>query len=424
MEESERATLRATLESRPVNTKRKYEGYQKEFTNWCSEKQFSDGGTVTKSKLHLFLSEQVVGRESKKKKGTVVGGSTVCGYTNAVVDLYNQQVALRINSNGHPRSPQVRQLLRNVKAQTAQTKKKNYQDRGIGSLLDSYHSEKQFEQICDSFCVRGDLRGRAAFLVSHFGLLRGENVRDLELADMFSQPLDKEGFQPCTAMVLLIQHGKTNTYGKLQHCGFMRNKNVHLCPIGAVAFYLFERFHVTLEPFPSFRSSRDWYDVKFLCGKNRTKSISYETHKSCYEAVFAHLGLTFNKKTHINRQQGVRQLESADVDISQTRRHGRWGMDTVEAGYSAPLAREAIRALSGHPPKSRLYFLERATLAPPAELLHDIFPGLQACKDKILSGEWERNLAARGFIELLEYLRVVLIQDAAVLFDHLPAKLQ
>jgi hypothetical protein len=49
---------------------------------------------------------------------------------------------------------------------------------------------------------------------------------------------------------------------------------------------------------------------------------------------------------------------------------------------------------------------------------------LQACKDKILSGEWERNLAARGFIELLQYLWVVLIQDAAVLFDHLPAKLQ
>ncbi|OWZ10648.1 hypothetical protein PHMEG_00016466 [Phytophthora megakarya] len=220
IEESERETLRTTLSSRPVNTKRKYEGYQRDFMEWCCGNKFCDGNTVTKGKLHLFLSERVVGREPKKKKGTVMGGSTVCGYVNAIVDLYNQQVALRVNSNDHPRSPQVKQLIRIVQAQTAHTKKK-YQDRGIGSLLDGCHSEMQFQQICDTFLELDDLRGRAAFLISHYGLLRGENVRDLELADMFSQPLDKKGFQPCIALVLLIQHGKTNTYGKLQHCGFI-----------------------------------------------------------------------------------------------------------------------------------------------------------------------------------------------------------
>ncbi|OWY94258.1 hypothetical protein PHMEG_00036065 [Phytophthora megakarya] len=178
IEESERETLRTTLSSRPVNTKRKYEGYQRDFMEWCCGKKFCDGSTVTKGKLHLFLSERVVGRESKKKKG-------------AVVD--RQYVALRVNSNDHPRSPQVKQLIRIVQAQTAHTKKKNYQDRGIGigSLLDGYHSEMQFQQICDTFLELDDLRGRAAFLISHYGLLRGENVRDLELADMFSQPLDK-----------------------------------------------------------------------------------------------------------------------------------------------------------------------------------------------------------------------------------------
>lgn len=151
IEESERATLQTTLDSRPINTKRKYEGYQKEFVLWCHDKHFCDGSTVTKGKLHLFLSKQVVGRESKKKKGTTVRGSTVCGYANAVVDLYSQQVALRVNSNEHPRSAQVKQLLRNVQAKSTEIKKKNYQDRGVGSLLDGYHSELQFRQICDSF---------------------------------------------------------------------------------------------------------------------------------------------------------------------------------------------------------------------------------------------------------------------------------
>ncbi|OWZ17641.1 hypothetical protein PHMEG_0008395 [Phytophthora megakarya] len=281
MEESERATLCTTLNTRPVSTKRKYEGYQSEFVDWCNEHHFCDGGTVTKGKLHLFLTERVVGHESKKKrkKGSIIGGSTVCGYVDAVVDLYNQQVAFRVNSNDHPRFPQVKQLIKNAQAQATATKKQNYQDRGVGSLLDGYHSEAQFRQICDAFFDLNDIRGRAAFLVSHYGLLRGENIRDLELADMFSQELDREMYLTCIALVLLIQHGKTNTFGKLQHVGFIRNKDVHLCPVGAVAFYLFERFHVDSEPFPSFQLSKDWYDIKFLCGRGRTKAISYETHK-------------------------------------------------------------------------------------------------------------------------------------------------
>eukprot|EP00644_Phytophthora_capsici_P012460 jgi/Phyca11/121723/e_gw1.46.283.1 len=66
IEESEQATLQTALDASPANTKRKYEGYQKEFVEWCNQNSFRDGSTVTKGKLHLFLSEQVVGRESKK----------------------------------------------------------------------------------------------------------------------------------------------------------------------------------------------------------------------------------------------------------------------------------------------------------------------------------------------------------------------
>ncbi|KUF85863.1 26S proteasome non-ATPase regulatory subunit 12 [Phytophthora nicotianae] len=100
---------------------------------------------------------------------------------------------------------------------------------------------------------------------------------------MFSQKLDGEGYQTCTALVLLIQHGKTNTFGKMQHVGYMRNKDVRICPVGAAAFYFFHLFHVDREPFPSFAKSQDWYDLKFLRGRQRTKAITYDTHKKSYE---------------------------------------------------------------------------------------------------------------------------------------------
>jgi len=414
-------TVATTLQNRPKNTKRKYDLYQAEFLRWCDDKGFSDQGTVTSGKLHLFLSDKVVGRASKKNAKHVIGYSTVCGYANAIVDLYNQQSNLRMNSHPHPRDASVKQLMRNVQKDTTDTRRKNYVDRGIGSLLDGYQSTEQFTAISMQFMTLNDTRGRACFLLSHYGLLRGENIRDLELADMLSQVLDGEGFSESIALVLLIQHGKTNQFGKLQHVGYMRNKEVKTCPIGATALYLFERFHVDNEIFPDMRASEHWYDIKFLRGRNKLKSMSYEVHKKSFETVFQTLGLCFNKKTHINRQQGVRELENADVDVSQTRRHGRWGVDSCEGIYSAPLAREAMRGLSGHPAKERLYYIPRSIETPPIELQKRIFPQADGLLEKVVAGDgYERNLAARGFLELLIYLRRVLLQDSAILMKESP----
>ena len=338
--------------------------------------------------------------------------------------MYNQQRALHMNQHPHPRTDTVKKLIKNAQSERTVTRRKNYEDRGVGSLLDGYHSQDEFIALTDNFFLRDDHRGRVCFLLSHFGLLRGENARDLELADMFSQVLDGEGYSECVALVLLIQHGKTNNFGKLQHVGFMRNKNVNICPVGAVAMYLFQRFHVDNEPFPSFKRSADWYDIKFLRGRSPMKSISYDTHKKSYESAFKALNLIFNKKTHINRHQGVRHLESLDVDISQTRRHGRWGLDSCEGVYSAPLAREAMRGLSGFPHRERLYYLPRSILIPPIELQKKIFPQADQILQKIIEGEdYERNLAAKGFLELVIYLRRVLLQDAALLQDRLTSSM-
>ncbi|OWY90769.1 hypothetical protein PHMEG_00040952, partial [Phytophthora megakarya] len=84
IEESEQATLCTTLSNRPLNSKRKYTGYQDEFMVWCNKHQFFDGGTVTKGKLHLFLTERDVGREAKKKKARLLEAQPCvdCGVVN------------------------------------------------------------------------------------------------------------------------------------------------------------------------------------------------------------------------------------------------------------------------------------------------------------------------------------------------------
>lgn len=338
--------------------------------------------------------------------------------------LYRLQASDGENTGPSPRTVLVKQLIENEATKTRHHRRVNNVDRGVGTLLEGYQTTEEFERIADAFLSLGDIRGRTAFMVSHYGLLRGQNVRELEFADMFSQALEGEGFQDCVALVLLIEQSKANVHGKAQHVGFLRNKNVSLCPVGAVAMYFFELFHVRCEPFPSLVRAEDWYGVKFLRGRDRKKAITYHTQRASYLKAFGTLGLAFSKVTHIGRQQGVRQLEAADVDISQTRRHGHWGLDVCEAVYSAPLAREAMRTFSGHPPKARMYYLQRAELEPPPSLAHRVFSDIESSLQRVVSGECENPLAARGFLELLRYLRVVLLQDSAFLYDQLPARVR
>lgn len=117
---------------------------------WCDRK----GGpaatryTVTAGKLLVFLQEEVINRpKRKKRKGesntAIIGSSMVDGYVAAITDLWSQQANQKINSNPHPRNQHVKDLLRIVQRDTHSRRKANYEDRGVGSLIDGY-TEEQF----------------------------------------------------------------------------------------------------------------------------------------------------------------------------------------------------------------------------------------------------------------------------------------
>src|SRR5437764_2338198 len=109
-------------------------------------------------------------------------------------------------------------------------------------------------------------------------LLRGENRRMAELADLSLLKLgDSEGPTPCHALVLQIQNGKTNKHGKKQFMGAVRHKDPMKCTMGALAQYLFWRWHVSGEEAPVFRHRKDWYNIKILKGEDKAKELAYVT---------------------------------------------------------------------------------------------------------------------------------------------------
>jgi hypothetical protein len=182
-----------------------------------------------------------------------------------------------MNSNEHPRSQLVTRFLENRRAETYQTNRRNMKDRGIGTLLDGYSTLDGLASILragiQAHNTPKGLRNAAAFAFSHSVLLRGDNVRNMELANLFSVDLEDEGVDrltPPKAFVASLLRSKTNTEGRTDYSACLRHMDVRCCAIGWIALYLFSRWDSAFdsnESFPSFEKSEDWFEIK-VCIEN------------------------------------------------------------------------------------------------------------------------------------------------------------
>jgi hypothetical protein len=115
-----------------------------------------------------------------------------------------------MNSNANPRGPLIKEYLRTLAAQENNRKRANYHDRGIGTFADGYLSLKELAKISNEFlnsAVSVGIRDRCAFLLAHYAMIKGENIRNLELADLLTVELPNEGPDPCIAVVLMMLQG-------------------------------------------------------------------------------------------------------------------------------------------------------------------------------------------------------------------------
>ena len=94
--------------------------------------------------------------------------------------------------------------------------------------------------------------------------------------------------------------------------------------------------------------------------------------------------------------------------------------------YLTSLPFEFMRAVADFDPEwSGSYFIPRATVRPPVALLVQVWPQLDKWKEAHSGASSsdlgvEQNLAAGAFLELLEWLREVLLQDAVFLRQSYP----
>ncbi|KAE8255342.1 hypothetical protein A4X03_0g5579 [Tilletia caries] len=350
-----------------------------------------------------------------------IGWSTVKGYVTAVTDLWQQQQLRGVNSDPNPRQGAVGQLL------AVEQLKENERKR---THMDGY-SREQMRAAVDHFITRNSdasLRDCVCFLLSHFALLRGDDLRPIELADIHHLEMRNEGLSDCFAIMLLLRHGKTNKHGRVEFGSFIRNKDANICPVGFLAMYLFSRFHITGLPAPDFTSSDRWYPLKLFRatkGGSTTKAIIYNTQLDAIDDAFKAAGIVGSAKTHLARRSGAQMAELGGAEEGQVRRAGRWNSKVMESCYLSAIPREVLRVHAGFSREGGSYFLTR-DVDVREELLKKVFPWADDWDSAISSGKTangtrvEVNIAARGFIRLLLRLRKVIVQDAVVLRKSFP----
>jgi hypothetical protein len=369
-------------------------------------------------------------------EGTLLTRGTVDAYVAAVLELWRLQVAHGNPNVENPRGAAVRGFLEQRGRQRGRFDRETFQDRGAEGIQAGYSSEEwlRMQTILLSATAQApqNLRTRVDLLFGHYYLLRGENRRKMELADLslLDYPAS-EGPTPCGCLVTLLRDGKMNKTARKEFMGSLRHKDPLLCTQGALAQLFFWRWHVAGEDPPSFRRRQDWYRIKILVGRDREQELSYPVQLQETWRIFGAAGITAAKKTHLPRRTGAQDAETHGSSLAQISQAGRWNQSVLVKAYLTHLPREFMRVVAGFSASAGDYFIARAAHEPPPALQKRLWPWIEeweprfearACRKRWAQGGLdEDDLAADGFLKLMRRLRTVLLQDLAVLQPRFPS---
>jgi hypothetical protein len=221
--------------------------------------------------------------------------------------------------------------------------------------------------------------------------------------------------------LFFLLSGKTN-HGVRLYGRVVRHKNVELCGIGALGFYLMFRFHHSgeFDPPPDFTDNKAWFDIKLMTGgsKHNTHTMTNDTYGKAIRKVLKQVKIASNHYAHLGRVMGPAQLEFLEFDQRDIQTLGNWDPSMQESRYSTKLPMKVMRGIAGFTENGGMYYNPRTVVEPPEELKYMIFPFAdQSLKEveEAKARDGKERYTAVYFLRLLIRLRTVILQDAAAM---------
>src|ERR1700735_3574726 len=107
--------------------------------------------------------------------------------------------------------------------------------------------------------------------------------------------------------------------------------------------------------------------------------------------------------------------------MGKIRRAGGWESGALTTSYLSRLPRNVMRVVAGHPTITEAYFLKRGAAQPPASLTSLLWPWADRALGMYKAGQIKNpDLTGKIFCEMLKSLRIVFLQDAAVMSSSFP----
>jgi len=248
-------------------------------------------------------------------------------------------------------------------------------------------------------------------------------------------------------MMLVCETGKTiKKDGKVQYGRVTRHKDVFLCSVCAMGFYLVNRFYNNAEFFydemnnsSKFFINEEWMDRKLIVGmqtRDPFKSLSPKNFETSMKSVLRELGIQSSHFAHFGRVNGPILCELASLNPQLTKQLGtssegffyffiyyltfftfdligNWARDVQDTTYSAKIPFDALLVMAGYQPNDT-YWLPRQRIEPPSELRNQLWPWVDYETDFLKGCEVEKPTALQ-FMDFLFRMRDFIFQDVAAM---------
>ena len=146
--------------------------------------------------------------------------------------------------------------------------------------------------------------------------------------------------------------------------------------------------------------------------------MSDRSYQKLFYRACEFLEIVISHFLHLGQSAGPAQCELEEVNGNDSRALGNWKQDVFGSCYSTQLPLPAMRVMAGHDKRQGFHSNPRSTYfgtETHEHLPRMIFPWLDTALEETNKSQ---NKTAAGFLSLLESLRWVILQDAAVMLSE------
>ena len=175
------------------------------------------------------------------------------------------------------------------------------------------------------------------------------------------------------------------------------------------------------------KTSVPWYEnfVFPKCEGNGTQARVYSqpgvyrTYYHRYQHMFESQGMSSTAVTHLSRHYFAKNCSRGGCSKEDTMAMA-WSRDSCFGNiYDTDVPMEPVRHCAGFSRTEGMMYYARANTTPSTFLIHGVYPIIPLLIEGLANETVTPEKTLQGFIESLQYLAIVALQDYAVLWENL-----